>query len=31
MLLSVDTLVPQETLDEINKIDGVLGVKNVSI
>lgn len=31
MLLNVDALVPQETLDGINKIDGVLGVKNVSI
>ena len=31
MLLNVDASVPQETLDEIKKIDGVLGVKNVSI
>jgi D-3-phosphoglycerate dehydrogenase len=30
MLLNVDASVPQETLDEIKKIDGVLGVKNVS-
>ncbi|MFX4262944.1 phosphoglycerate dehydrogenase [Pelotomaculum propionicicum] len=31
MLLSVDGPVPDETLAEIAKIDGVLGVKNVSI
>ncbi len=31
MLLTVDNRVPRETLDEIEKIDGVLGVKNVSI
>jgi D-3-phosphoglycerate dehydrogenase len=31
MLLTVDNRVPRETLDEIAKIDGVLGVKNVSI
>ncbi|MDD2554321.1 MAG: phosphoglycerate dehydrogenase [Desulfotomaculaceae bacterium] len=31
MLLSVDCLVPDETLAEIAKLDGVMGVKNVSI
>lgn len=31
MLLNVDAPVPEETLAEIAKIDGVLGVKNVSI
>ena len=31
MLLNVDASVPEETLDKIKKIDGVLGVKNVSI
>lgn len=31
MLLNVDAFVPEKTLNEINKIDGVLGVKNVSI
>lgn len=31
MLLNVDTSVPEETMAEIAKIDGILGVKNVSI
>jgi len=31
MLLSVDAPVPEETMSEIAKIDGVLGVKNVSL
>ncbi|MHB1043743.1 MAG: phosphoglycerate dehydrogenase [Eubacteriales bacterium] len=31
MLLNVDASVPQETLDEITKINGVLGVRNVSL
>lgn len=31
MLLSVDAPVPEETLAEIAKIDGIIGVKNVSV
>lgn len=31
MLLNVDALVPEETLTEIAKVDGVLSVKNVSV
>lgn len=31
MLLSVDAFVPEETLTEIKKIDGVMDVRNVSI
>ncbi|MDD4238853.1 MAG: phosphoglycerate dehydrogenase [Desulfotomaculaceae bacterium] len=31
MLLNVDGLVPEETMAEIAKIDGVLGVRNVSV
>ncbi|HPZ44418.1 MAG TPA: phosphoglycerate dehydrogenase [Bacillota bacterium] len=31
MILNVDAYVPDETLEKIKKIDGILGVKNVSI
>lgn len=31
MILNVDARVPEETLEKISEIDGVLGVKNVSI
>jgi D-3-phosphoglycerate dehydrogenase len=31
MLLNVDAPLPEETMAEINKIDGILGVRNVSL
>jgi len=31
MLINVDCPVPEDTMAEISKIDGVLGVRNVSL